>query len=168
MAETTTRFRPARIGDEAEIARIWFEGWRDGHVGHVPVEVEQERSLDSFQARTPGRLATTTVAEVASLGAGFVMAGFVMVVDDELEQVYVDRNFRGLGVATAVLAEGVRRVAAGGYSSAWLAVVAGNARARRFYEREGWHDEGNVDYEAGIAGGGSIVVASRRYRRQIV
>ena len=31
-----------------------------------------------------------------------------------------------------------------GTTSAWLAVVVGNARARRFYEKRGWRDEGDL------------------------
>ena len=41
--------------------------------------------------------------------------------------------------------------------------MAGNARARRFYEREGWRDEGHVDYAA-EGPDGPIVVSTRLYR----
>ena len=75
------------------------------------------------------------------------IAGFVLVVDDEVEQVYVSAAHRGTGVAAALLAEAERQVRANGHAKAWLAVVAGNARARAFYERAGWLDEGPFDYE---------------------
>jgi hypothetical protein len=45
---------------------------------------------------------------------------------------------------------------------AWLAVVPGNARARRFYERSGWADDGGFDYVAG-----EITVPCRRYVKRV-
>ncbi len=46
------------------------------------------------------------------------------------------------------MAEAERRIGDAGHPTAWLAVVAGNARARRFYERSGWSDRGQFDYAA--------------------
>ena len=93
---------------------------------------------------------------------GGVVGGFVMVAGDEVEQVFVDASFRGGGVADALLAEAERLVAAGGHTVAWLAVVPGNARARRFYERSGWADDGGFDYVAD-----AITVPCRRYVKQV-
>ena len=83
------------------------------------------------------------------------LAGFVLVVDDEVEQVYVSAAHRGTGVAAALLAEAEWQVRANGHAKAWLAVVAGNARARAFYERAGWEDEGPFDYETATEAGRS-------------
>ena len=58
------------------------------------------------------------------------------------------------------------RVAASGHASAWLAVVAGNARARRFYERCGWVDTGDLPYEV-TAGGLTFVSPCRRYVKDV-
>ena len=69
-----------------------------------------------------------------------------MVAGDEVEQVYVDRAFRGSGVAALLLDEAERQVAAAGHDVAWLAVVVGNARAQAFYARRGWTDEGDLAY----------------------
>jgi ribosomal protein S18 acetylase RimI-like enzyme len=65
------------------------------------------------------------------------------------------------------MAEAERRIKANGYARAWLAVVPGNARARAFYERAGWRDEGAFDYEA-AAEGGPIAVPCRRYVKDLV
>jgi len=102
---------------------------------------------------------------VAVSDAGELL-GFVMVVDDEVEQVFVARAARGTDLAARLLDEAERRVAAGGHSSAWLAVVAGNARARRFYERQGWVDEGDLPYEV-TALGQTFVSPCRRYVKQV-
>ncbi len=89
-----------------------------------------------------------------------------MVVGDEVEQVFVGPAARGTGVAAALLTEAERQVAAAGHASAWLAVVAGNARARRFYEKCGWVDEGDLPYEV-TAGGQTFVSPCRRYVRSV-
>jgi GNAT superfamily N-acetyltransferase len=48
----------------------------------------------------------------------------------------------GTGVGPKLLAAAVQRLAAMGFTDAVLWVVEGNARARRFYEREGWVCDG--------------------------
>ena len=138
--------RPARPEDSAAVADIWFHGWRDGHLGNVAEELVAIRTAESFGRRAAERTSDTTVATV----------------DDEVEQVYVSSRHRGTGVAGTLLAEAERLVALNGHERAWLAVVEGNARARRFYERNGWTDEGPFDYPAQSADG-PIPVPCRRY-----
>jgi GNAT superfamily N-acetyltransferase len=111
--------------------------------------------------RAAERVSDTVVAIVDD-----AVAGFVMVVDDEVDQVYVSQHHRGTGAAAALLAEAERLVEANGYERAWLAVVAGNARARRFYERNGWADEGPFDYSAASAAG-PITVPAHRYAKRV-
>ena len=153
--------RPARPEDASEIAEIWRQGWADGHLGFVPQELVEARTAESFGVRASERVADTTVVLVAG-----AVAGFVMVVGDEVEQVYVAVPHRGTGVAAALLDEAERQVRANGHSDAWLAVVAGNARARAFYERAGWSDEGPFDYLA-TSEAGPIVVPCRRYVKAV-
>jgi GNAT superfamily N-acetyltransferase len=85
---------------------------------------------------------------------------------DAAEQVYVDRAARGSGVAGLLLTEVERQVAANGHHRVWLAVAAGNARARRFYERSGWIDDGGFDYQAD-GPDGPIAVPCHRYVRDL-
>jgi GNAT superfamily N-acetyltransferase len=157
------RLRPARTGDADAVAAIWRDGWRDGHLGNVPEALVAIRTPESFRTRAAERVADTAVAVTAE---GDEVAGFVMVVGDEVEQVYVSAGHRGSGVAGLLLAEAERLVAAGGHPRAWLAVVAGNARARRFYERSGWTDEGPFDYPAAVPGG-TIAVPCHRYVKAV-
>lgn len=153
--------RPARPKDADDVADIWHLGWRDGHLGFVPPELVEARTEDSFRTRASKRVGDTTVATVDG-----AVAGFVMVVDDEVEQVYVAARHRGTGVAAALMDEAERQVRANGHKRAWLAVVVGNARARAFYERTGWHDEGPFDYAA-AAEDGPIAVPCRRYTKPL-
>ena len=154
--------RPAEPGDAAAVAEIWRSGWRDGHLGLVPDALVAVRTDESFRARAAGRIGDTTVAVVDG-----EVAGFIMVAGDEAEQVYVSAAHRGLGVADALLAEAERQVRENGHGVAWLAVVEGNVRARAFYERMGWRDEGGFDYGAAVEDGSTVVVPCRRYVKNV-
>lgn len=156
-----SQLRPATSADAVEIARIWREGWRDGHLGHTPEALLEVRTDASFDDRTAERLPQTTVATLDDQ-----VVGFTVVVGDEAEQVYVDRGARGSGVAALLLAEAERQVATAGHPRIWLAVATGNARARRFYERSGWSDDGAFDYRAD-GPDGPIAVPCHRYVRDL-
>ena len=153
--------RPATPDDAPLIARIWYDGWRDGHLGHVADELVAVRTRDSFDQRSADRVGDTVVAT-----ADGAVAGFIMVVGDEVEQVYVATEHRGTGLAAGLLHEAERLVAANGHDRAWLAVAPGNARARRFYERSGWTDEGLFDYPAATADG-PMPVPCHRYVKDV-
>jgi DNA/RNA-binding domain of Phe-tRNA-synthetase-like protein/L-amino acid N-acyltransferase YncA len=159
--DPTVVIRPARPEDVHDVAEIWRHGWRDGHLGLVPQELADARTEESFRTRASERVADTTVATVDG-----IVAGFVLVLGDEVEQVYVSAAHRGTGVAAVLMAEAERQVRANGHRKAWLAVVAGNARARAFYERVGWRDEGPFNYSA-VTERGPILVPCRRYTRDV-
>jgi GNAT superfamily N-acetyltransferase len=186
----TVTLRPAEATDVDAVAAIWYSGWRDGHLGHVPDELVVIRTKESFWTRGSDRIADTTVAIAdrraadpvaagspgagagpaipapAGAGSGGEVAGFVMVVGDEVEQVYVSADHRGSGVAGVLIAEAERQVKANGYGEAWLAVATGNKRARRFYERSGWTDAGAFDYPADTETG-PVAVPCHRYTKQV-
>ena len=153
--------RPATPDDAPTVADLWHRGWHDAHPGHVPDGLTAARTLEAFRQRAGQRMGGTTVAEVAGQ-----VAGFVMVVDDEVEQVYVAARHRGTGLAGTLLDEAERQVARGGHDVAWLAVVVGNTRARRFYAGRGWSDEGDLAYEVS-AGGTTYVSPCRRYTKRV-
>ena len=72
---------------------------------------------------------TVTVAEEAGRVIGFIAHG-----DQQLHALYVLPEFWDRGVGARLLE------AAGPVSELW--VLAGNERARRFYERRGWLPDG--------------------------
>ena len=152
--------RPATSDDAEAIAVIWHGGWAEGHLGNVPDALVAHRDLESFRRRTPERIEESTVAAID----GEVVA-FVTVREDEIEQIYTALSARGTGIAAALLAHG-EQVIATRFDDAWLAVVEGNTRARRFYERLGWRDVAGFDYEAQIDGG-SVVTPVRRYEKRV-
>jgi GNAT superfamily N-acetyltransferase len=132
----------ARSADPTEIdhlAMLWYEGWRDAHELIVPAELARVRTLDSFRERLRAAL-----AEVHVVGPVGAPHGFSMLKDDELYQLFVGRQWRGTGIAAALIADAEARLAARNVETAWLACAIGNVRAARFYEKCGWHRAGIV------------------------
>jgi ribosomal protein S18 acetylase RimI-like enzyme len=153
------KLRAAVAEDVETVARLWRAGWLDAHDGHVPADLHCDRQLDDLRRRIRGMLAATTVAVDGDV------VGFVTVHGDEVEQVYVAGAARGRGVADALLRHAEHRIGAR-HHAAWLAVVAGNTRARRFYERHGWVDGGRFDHLAPTEDGG-VVVPCLRYEKDL-
>jgi len=153
--------RPAVPEDMATVADIWHRAWHVAHPGHVPDGLTAARTLAAFHERTPSRVADTTVAEVDGR-----VVGFTMVDGDELEQLFLDPELHGTGLAAPLLAAGEQQIAEAGYDVAWLAVVVGNARARRFYEKHGWYDAGDLPYEV-TAVGETYISPCRRYEKRV-
>lgn len=156
--------RPATTADAEAVTALFHEGWHDVHPGRVPDGLTERRTLDAFRDRVTRRIAETDETTVAEVDG--VVAGFVMVCDDEAEQVYVGRAFRGTGVASLLLTEAERQIAAGGHDVAFLVVVRGNDRAQAFYTREGWVDEGDVDYPV-TALGEDFISPCRRFTKRV-
>ncbi|KGN37732.1 hypothetical protein N803_11790 [Knoellia subterranea KCTC 19937] len=157
--------RPASEGDVDDIARIWRAGWHEVHLEHVPQALVDARPDSSWRPRVVRSLGDTLV----TVGADGRATGFVMTHEDEVEHLYVGDEARGSGAAAALLSAAEGRIAASGHDRAWLAVVDGNPRARRFYERSGWHDEGGfTHYAPGVQPEDEpIALPCRRYVRDL-
>ena len=153
--------RPGTPDDAAAVADIWHAGWHVSHPGHVPDGLTERRTLEAFHERAPKRVPDTTIADLDG-----EVAGFIMVVDDEVEQIYVSPSHVGKGVAGTLRAEAERQVAAGGHDVAWLAVAIGNTRARAFYEKAGWTNAGDLPYEV-EALGETFISPCRRYEKAV-
>ncbi|GAA4430679.1 GNAT family N-acetyltransferase [Actinokineospora soli] len=159
----TPRIRQATPADAESIATIWRTGWTDAHLGNVPDDLVAARTPETFTTRAADRAAgkdsaTTLVAEVDG-----AIAGFVMVLDDEVEQVYVDARHRGRGIAAPLLSAAEAAIRDHGHPTAWLAVVPGNRPARHFYERQGWQDTGPYDHHAP----GGFIVPVHKYVKDL-
>jgi GNAT superfamily N-acetyltransferase len=131
-----------REATEAEIGRlaaIWHQGWHEAHAAILPPQLTRIRTLDSFRDRLRAALPAVRV-----VGAPGEPAGFAMVQDDELYQLFVSAGARGSGVAAALVADAEARLAAAGVDVAWLACAIGNERAARFYEKCGWRRAGTM------------------------
>jgi ribosomal protein S18 acetylase RimI-like enzyme len=153
--------RPAVVSDIPRIAEIWGPAWRDGHLGGVPDELVAIRTPENFVERSTHIQPHTTLAVLDG-----TVVGFVAIADDEIDQLFVDAMARGQGIADVLLTAGEDAIAAAGHNDAWLAVVATNARARRFYERNGWTDGGEFTYRTD--GEGAVFeVLCHRYEKPL-
>ena len=161
---TGPNLRPATTGDVTAVARVWHEGWHDVHPGRVPDGLTERRTPEAFHERVAERVADTDETTVAVVDG--TLAGFIMVSANEAEQVYVDRPFRGTAVATLLLTEAEHQIAAAGHDVAFLVVVRGNDRAQTFYARQGWVDEGDVDYPV-TALGEHFFSPCRRFTKRV-
>ncbi|MGY1894999.1 hypothetical protein [Nocardia gipuzkoensis] len=151
MTDIAPVLRRARPEDASAVAEIWSPGRRDAHLGNVPDTLLAVRPRDSFDTRAAERVGDTVVATVG------VAAGFVMVDEDEVDQVYVAAH-RGTGLAALLLAAAEQRVRANGHDHAW--------RARRFYGNQGWTDQGAFT-RAAPGPNGPVSVPAHRYTKPV-
>jgi ribosomal protein S18 acetylase RimI-like enzyme len=139
------RAAEVRDADDIEIellARLWHDGWQDAHARILPAELARHRTLESFRKRLIDNLAHTRVS--GPLGRP---AGFCMLKQDELYQLYVSAEARGSGIAGTLIADAEKRLAVSGITTAWLACAIGNDRAMRFYTKHGWMCAGPMTNE---------------------
>lgn len=158
----TWQLRAARAADCVALAQLWHAAWHDAHAALVPAGLLPHRGLAHFRALADEQYAAIVVVAQAEL-----LLGMCGVDEDEaeLETLFVASPARGTGVADALIAHAEQRLAQR-WARAHLGVVVGNRRARRFYERHGWHDVGPYAYAATVPGG-TIDVPHRRYEKAL-
>jgi GNAT superfamily N-acetyltransferase len=153
--------RSADATEIDQLAQLWFDGWREAHAHLVPPELTRVRTLESFRDRLHAAL-----PDIRVVGASGAPAGFCIVKEDELYQLFVSPDARGSGTAAALLADGEARLLASGVQTAWLACAIGNDRAARFYEKCGWRRIGTMINQL-ETNEGSFLLAVWRYEKSI-
>ena len=147
------QIRRARLEDAAAIAAVHVRTWQAAYE-HV-FGAERLAALDLSAREGLARHYATDddydafVAEDDGRIVGFVSTGAP---EDEAEQrelfaIYVLPDAWGTGAATALMGAAVEAMRARGAADAILWVLDDNPRARRFYEREGWHADGSAESE---------------------
>lgn len=143
----------ARESDIAAIADCYLRSWRAAYDGSLAPDVvaeEVEKRRDFDWAR--GIEADTSAVLVAVDDNGTVLG--VVQTDEELPpprdrpeitMLYVDPAAWGTDVARELLAAGLRWIAERGHLEARLRVVEEHGRARRFYERERWQVDPDLE-----------------------
>jgi GNAT superfamily N-acetyltransferase len=159
-------------GDAEEIARtmeLAFEAYRE----FAPVTWSPPPTdLEPLRRRLADPAVWCQVAEAHGAMAGHVAlipAAMHSAYPDgdhslaHLWQLFVREEHWGSGIATALHSAVVEEAARRGYSSFRLYAAAGQTRARRFYEREGWSAAGPPFLEEAFGGGMELV----EYRRPL-
>lgn len=146
--------RLARTTDASEIARVHVDSWRGAYRGLLPDRILDGLSVAGREAQWRARVAPesrgprTLVAESGGRVEGFVTVAVPCRDRDEAKDVgeipalYVAPSAWRTGVGSALLAAGLGGMRRSGCSEAILWMLEGNHRAARFYEREGWTDDG--------------------------
>ena len=145
--------RPATLADATEVAATVHEGF-ESYRGWAPRGWDPppfSLQLSIVEDRLPR--AVCFVAEEDGRMAGHV--GFLPARDEpgvaHLWMLFVREPWWGGGLARDLLARIVTAAADAGYGSMRLVTPAEHARARRFYEREGWRADGSAVYEPMLA-----------------
>jgi GNAT superfamily N-acetyltransferase len=164
--------RSPRTADAPALAAISADGF-DGYVAFAPAgwapppdtraTFERDLLRQLGEASSWGMLAEVD-GDIAGHAAFVPASASGVPVDDpqlaHLWQLFVAQPYWGRGVATTLHDAAVRAAAGRGFTQMRLFTPAGQGRARRFYEREGWTLAGpGRDSPMGLA-----VV---EYRRQV-
>lgn len=144
--------RKAKLEDAKGIARVHVETWQSAYKGQIPdsyldslsVVHRSERWRDILSK--PEDNATTIVAEVDGRIVGFCSVSHCR--DDdmpkdtgELWAIYVDKDYAGKGIGTALHKEGLNILKNKSFNKATLWVLDSNDKTRQWYESKGWRVE---------------------------
>jgi GNAT superfamily N-acetyltransferase len=144
--------RQARVDDGGAVGEAHAEAWRigfadlfePGFLGEA-VRDRRERWVSWLAGGLPGGT-QVLVAEVDRQVVGFVHIGRRDADADvgEVFALYVHPDHWGTGAARSLLDEAVQRLRADGLVRVVLWTHVGAARARRFYEDQGWSATGRT------------------------
>jgi GNAT superfamily N-acetyltransferase len=132
--------RLAVPADALAVARVHVRAWQAGYRGLLPgayldgLRAEDRAARYTFE-RPEGPRTTVAVESEEILG-------FATIHGAELSALHVDPDAWSTGVGRALIARARADLAAAGVAEAHLWLLAGNARAQRFYERDGWTTDG--------------------------
>lgn len=155
--------RDATLDDASAIGRIHVAAWRAAYAGEMPAAflagldpaVSQRRWEQGFHAaRWPNGI---IVVEADRRVAGFCVISPSRDADaaadtGEVVAINLDPTAWRRGLGTELLREALSRLAARGYVQATLWVLERNARARAFYEANGWRADGAEKVERQLTG----------------
>jgi ribosomal protein S18 acetylase RimI-like enzyme len=145
--------RPAVPGDGAALAEV--------------LTAAGVRAWGAFLGAERIRTATAGARHPADLIAEDAEGVFGFVAWDgqtgEITRLYLHPRAWGGGAASALLERALEALSAAGRAQAWLNTEERNARARRFYEREGWRVEGSPR----VRDWHGVVLCETRYVRDL-
>src|SRR5437763_506096 len=133
------------------VAEVHVRSWQVAYRSLLPdAYLDSLRPADRAARYTFHRIGANDPATIVALLRG-VIRGFATTGParggepgsvGELLALYVDPPCWGRGVGRRLMVEAHRRLIEGGFAEAILWVLAGNERAQRFYQADGWLPDG--------------------------
>jgi len=147
--------------DALAVARTHVRAWQAGYRGILPAAYldglrPEDRAVRYTFDRPDGPRTTVAITNGA-------IVGFATINGSELCALHVDPDVWSQGVGRALIARARTDLAASGVAEAHLWLLAGNTRAQRFYERDGWTTDGTRRVES-VWG---VAVDEIEYRRHL-
>jgi GNAT superfamily N-acetyltransferase len=148
---TTTR--EATLDDARGIAEVHVAGWRWAYEDLLPGEYLEQLSVDERERHWRETLSSSAGRVIVAEGAGDILGFVGFGAADEAEPetgpetgevhaIYLLDRAAGTGVGRELFLRANEELRRSGFRRAVLWVLETNERARRFYERAGWHWDG--------------------------
>ena len=155
----TIEYRDATSADAHQIGEVFRSSFVDTF-GHLyPAEDLKEfldgKTGEQFSAELASGLYTFRLAIASGIVAGYVKLGPPQLPIEapqrtvELCQLYVLKEWHGSGIARSLMDWAIADAQRQGAEHIQLSVYVDNHRARRFYERYGFHAVGRYDFMVG-------------------
>jgi ribosomal protein S18 acetylase RimI-like enzyme len=150
--------RLATVNDALGIAKVHVRTWQCAYKGQIPDSfldnLSVKKRADGWEEslRNPDPGVYAVVVESDGKIVGWCTVG-VSRDDDatketgELHGIYVDPEFIGKGVGSALMEETIKILRKDGYKEATLWVLDSNIKTRNWYESKGWKVEGKKKTE---------------------
>ena len=168
--------RPAEVSDAERIGLIHVRSWQSAYQGLIsqdyldgldPAERSGRwrRTLETIDRSRAGILVASSGTQVV----GFAGYGPSRDADADpgrtglLATIYLLPEAWGTGTGRELMAAAVQGLTALGYAEATLWVLDSNDRARRFYAKAGWAEDGAVQVDDSLG----LTLTEVRYRRAL-
>jgi ribosomal protein S18 acetylase RimI-like enzyme len=168
--------RAATFDDAADLAAVHVRSWQAAYKGLLPQDCldELDRSFTTERWQRHLRAADWPKAGVVVAVPGPELVGFARFgpsrdEDDdcaaigEIMSIYVAPEAWGQGLGRWLMTSALAKMSAAGYPQATLWVLDSNTRARRFYERGGWAEDGTAKRRESLG----FPIRELRYRKQL-
>jgi len=174
--------RVATPEDARDIVRINVLGWRTAYAGIVPDDVLASMDVAARIERYRERIGKPSQFESLLVLDGAAIVGYTSIGPYRIGQhegvlsrrvgevvaIYVDPPRWGTGAGRALMDAAVARLAARGFASVRLWVLADNHRARGFYQRVGFVPDGaRASYPVTRPDGTVVDLPELRYVRHL-
>jgi GNAT superfamily N-acetyltransferase len=165
--------RPAEPDDAMDVAGVHVRSWQAAYRGLLPdayldglraEDRAQRYRFGSDDVRDPATIVATEDGTICGFATTAPARDSDAQDDGELFALYVDPEWWGRGFGAALIAAARGRLVDLGFRNAVLWLLAGNARADRFYRIDGWLPDGPARTDS-VWG---VTVDEVRYRRALV